>query len=67
VAIKADESSPAVLPTAENVASGTYPISRGLYFYLRRAPEGSTKDFVDYALSEAGQAVVTDVGYFPVR
>ena len=67
VAVRADAESPGVLPTEENVVTGTYPISRGLYFYLRKSPEGSTKEFVDYVLSEAGQAVVADVGYFPVR
>src|SRR5262245_12191767 len=33
VAVKPDASSPGVQPTAENVKSGTYPISRALYFY----------------------------------
>jgi phosphate transport system substrate-binding protein len=67
LAVRADAESPPVLPTEENVVAGTYPISRGLYFYLRKAPEGTTKEFVDYVLSAEGQAVVTDVGYFPVR
>ena len=67
VAVRANDDSPGVLPTAENVVSGQYPISRGLYFYLRKDPEGTAKAFVDYVLSDAGQAVVTEVGYFPIR
>ena len=55
------------LPNAENVRSGAYPISRNLYFYSRKAPEGPMKDFVDFALSDPGQKLVTEVGYFPVR
>lgn len=65
--VRKDASSPAVLPTAENVHSGAYPISRDLYFYTRRAPTGSAKEFVDFVLSPEGQRVVTDVGYYPIR
>ncbi len=67
VAVRTDDGSPAVLPSAENVVTGAYPISRDLYFYLRKAPEGATQEFLDFVLSDAGQAVVTDVGYFPIR
>jgi phosphate transport system substrate-binding protein len=66
-AVKLDDATPGVLPTAENVRSGAYPISRGLYFYSRKAPEGPMKAFVDFALSEPGQKLVTEVGYFPVQ
>jgi phosphate transport system substrate-binding protein len=66
-AIQADATSPAVLPSLETVRDGSYPISRGLYYYLRRTPEGAIQTFVDYVLSDEGQKLVTDVGYFPVR
>jgi phosphate transport system substrate-binding protein len=65
--VRADASSPAVLPTAENVRSGAYPISRQLYFYMRGEPRGPIREFVDFALSDTGQKLVTAVGYFPVR
>ena len=67
VAIKTDAASAGVLPTADNVRSGSYPISRDLYFYTRKAPEGAVKAFIDYALSDSGQAVVGEVGYYPIR
>ena len=67
VAVRADAASPPVLPTKENVVTGAYPISRDLYFYLRKQPEGPTREFIDYVLSDAGQGVVADVGYFPIR
>jgi phosphate transport system substrate-binding protein len=66
-AVKRDDATPGMLPTADNVRSGAYPISRGLYFYSRKAPEGPMKAFVDFALSDPGQKLVTEVGYFPVR
>src|SRR5262245_46197274 len=54
-------------PTAENVKSGRYPLSRDLYFYTRARPQGEAKAFLDYCLSPEGQALVSAVGYFPVR
>jgi phosphate transport system substrate-binding protein len=66
-ALKKDDASPAVLPSAETVRDGSYPISRGLYYYLRKVPDGAVADFLAYALSEEGQSVVTEVGYFPAQ
>lgn len=63
--VKADAQAAAVLPTEENVRNKSYPISRDLYFYLRTEPQGPIKDFIDYALSDSGQAIVTTVGYYP--
>jgi len=57
----------AIVPSAENIKSGKYPLARDLYFYLRGKPAGEVKAFIDYALSAEGQATVTKVGYFPVK
>lgn len=57
----------AYLPNAENVAQGVYPLSRNLFMYTRGKPSGEAKAFIDYCLSAEGQAVVTQVGYFPVK
>jgi phosphate transport system substrate-binding protein len=65
--IRRDASSPALAPTLENIRTGEYPISRFLFMYLRQKPEGATKSFIDWALSEDGQKIVTEVGYFPIR
>ncbi|WP_224370758.1 phosphate ABC transporter substrate-binding protein [Hyalangium versicolor] len=54
-------------PTAENIKSGKYPLSRDLYFYLRSKPSGEAKSFIDFALSTEGQQIVNKVGYFPVK
>lgn len=56
-----------VAPTVEAVQSGKYPLSRPLYFYLRNAPAGEAKAFIDFCLSPEGQAIVTKVGYFPLK
>ncbi|MBI5730746.1 MAG: phosphate ABC transporter substrate-binding protein [Ignavibacteriales bacterium] len=65
--VKKDANSKAYLPTAENVKSGDYPISRFLYMYTKSRPTGELKDYIDWILSAEGQAVVTQVGYFPVK
>ncbi|HEY0143190.1 MAG TPA: phosphate ABC transporter substrate-binding protein [Thermoanaerobaculia bacterium] len=66
-AVKKDASTPGVLPTLDNVRNGSYPISRYLYLYLRARPAGDMKKFIDWALTAEGQAIVTKVGYFPVK
>lgn len=66
-AVKKDAKSPAYTPTLDTVRAGQYPITRYLYLYTRSKPAGQLKQFVDWTLSPAGQQVVTQVGYFPVK
>jgi phosphate transport system substrate-binding protein len=66
LAIKKDAASPAISPDLTHVEDGTYPLSRFLYWYLPQEPTGEVKKLVDWVTSEAGQAVVKDVGYFPI-
>jgi phosphate transport system substrate-binding protein len=54
-------------PNEENVKSGKYPLSRPLFMYTRAKPAGEVKAFIDFCLSPEGQAIVTKVGYFPIR
>jgi len=65
--VKKDGSSKAVLPSNENIANGTYPITRFLYMYLRNRPTGEIKKYIDWVLSQEGQMIVTEVGYFPYK
>jgi phosphate transport system substrate-binding protein len=65
--VKKDANSPAFLPTAESIGKGDYPITRFLYMYLRNRPTGETKKYIDWILSQEGQMVVTEVGYFPYK
>ena len=65
--VKKDANSPAFIPTAETIGKGEYPITRYLYMYIRNRPTGETKKYIDWILSQEGQMVVTEVGYFPVK
>ena len=65
--LKVKKGEEAVAPTEANIKSGKYPLSRDLYFYLPNAATGEVKAFIDFVLSPEGQAIVTKVGYFPVK
>lgn len=57
-----------VAPSAETIADGSYPISRGLYIYVNAAnaeENPAVAAYVDYYL-EAGYAAVEEVGYVPL-
>lgn len=61
--VMAEEGADAVKPTDETVANGTYPISRYLYNYTNGKPEGVTKAYLEFALSDGGQRIVEEVEY----
>jgi phosphate transport system substrate-binding protein len=67
ISVAIDESSRYVYPTSENVMNGTYPISRPLYLYTNNVPQGIVKMFIDYALSNAGQKVVLETDFVPIK
>lgn len=67
ISIAKDASTPPVAPSMENVLNNSYPISRELFWYTAGAPSGAIKDFVDFALSPAGQKLVSEAGYYPLR
>ena len=53
--------------TDESVASGEYPISRVLHFFTMGQPEGLTKEYIDYVLSDDVQnRIVVEAGFLPV-
>jgi phosphate transport system substrate-binding protein len=67
LAIRKDSSSPAVLPTEQNVLGQTYPIWRYLYIYVNPALDrDATAAYLNWIRSEEGQRVVSDIGYFPL-
>jgi phosphate transport system substrate-binding protein len=55
-----------ILPSAQTVIDGTYPVSRGLYMYTRGEPEGIIKDYLDWILSDEAQQIVTELGFVPI-
>ncbi|MFN2377877.1 MAG: phosphate ABC transporter substrate-binding protein [Candidatus Binatia bacterium] len=67
VCIAKDSSTPCVAPTAETAKSGEYPLSRSLYMYTLGEPQGDVKDYLAWILSPAGQKIVAENGFVPIR
>ena len=64
--VTAKEGDPCVEPTIAGAVDGSYPIARALYMYTLGEPTGATKDYIDWARSDAGQAIVEQSGYAPL-
>src|SRR2546422_925448 len=57
----------AIEPKEETVLDSTYPITRYLFNYVAPAKDtGAIADYIAWCTSDAGQAVVKEVGYFPL-
>ncbi len=56
-----------VEPTEENILNQKYPIWRYLYIYVNPAlDKGDVRKYLTWIRSDEGQALVKDVGYFPL-
>ncbi|MGH7197139.1 MAG: phosphate ABC transporter substrate-binding protein [Candidatus Omnitrophota bacterium] len=67
VAVAKDARSEYVYPTVDDVVSGKYPISRPLFIYVNGELGGSVKKFIDFILSEEGQALVVKLDFVPLK
>jgi phosphate transport system substrate-binding protein len=54
------------MATLENGKSKKYPISRGLQMYVNEKYNDKAKKFIDYVMSEKGQAIVQELGFIPL-
>jgi phosphate transport system substrate-binding protein len=66
LAVARDEQGPYVLPSAETVDQGLYPIARELYMYTSGSPTGAVKDYIDWLLTPDAQKIVTELGFIPI-
>lgn len=67
LAVARDETGPFVLPSAESVNNKQYPIARDLYMYTAGDPAGVVKTYLDWILMPDAQAIVTELGFVPVK
>jgi len=57
-----------VMPTAANISSQKYPLSRELYFLTRADVSPATQGYINYVLSDTIQeGAVRDAGYLPIK
>ncbi|MFJ4827096.1 phosphate ABC transporter substrate-binding protein [Streptomyces bacillaris] len=56
-----------IAASPENIASGKYPMNRPLYLITNGEPAGDAKKFIDYLLSDKGQALLEPHGYLSLK
>ena len=67
LSISYDKGKTYIKPSLVTAKNKTYPIVRPLYYYYNPKVEKKIKPFVDYVLSDAGQATVEKVGYVNLK
>ncbi len=66
LAIARDANGPYILPSAETVNDGSYPIARPLYMYTAGEPAPHVRAYLDWILGD-GQRLVAGLGFVPLR
>lgn len=56
-----------VAPSFDSIASGDYPVSRPLYFYIKGAHVGKIPGIQEYALAFASKKAMGEDGYLPEK
>ena len=55
------------LPTIQSVHAKTYPYARPTFYYTNGEPSGVAKEFLDFTIGPAGQKIVLQVGFVPIK
>jgi len=58
---------PGVEPGIDVARNGKYPIARKLYLYTAGEPTGDVKEYIEWILSPAGQKIVEQEGFVPLK
>lgn len=58
---------PAVLPSVATTLDQSYPIARPMFMYTPGEPPPHVRRYLDWILSPAGQQIVEQTGYIPLR
>jgi phosphate transport system substrate-binding protein len=66
IAVASQRDGEYVLPSAETVNQGTYPIARDLYMYTAGEPDETEREYLDWILSAEAQQIVIEVGFVPI-
>jgi len=66
VAVAANADSPYIMPSADTVNNGQYPIARDLYMYTAGEPGDVLKTYLDWIMSPDAQLIVRELGFVPL-
>jgi phosphate transport system substrate-binding protein len=67
IAVAKDPDNAFILPSAQTVNNGEYPIARDLYMYTAKEPTGTIKVYLDWILTSDAQQIVTNLGFVPIK
>jgi len=67
IAVAKSPESAFILPSAQTVNNGEYPIARDLYMYTGNEPTGTIKVYLDWILTSDAQQIVTNLGFVPIK
>lgn len=54
-------------PSKESVLGKSYPYARPTFFYTNGEPTALAKEFIDFTIGPAGQKIVEQVGFVPIK
>lgn len=67
LAVSYDQGKTFVEPSVASAKDKSYPISRPLFYMYDKTNAAKVKSVIDYALSDAGQKTVSEIGYIPLK
>lgn len=67
VPVSKDDAGPFILPSADSVNNGQYPIARDLYMYTDGKPTGAVLDYLNWLMTAEAQNIVTQLGFVPIK
>ena len=56
-----------VKPSIATVQSHSYPLSRSTFYYTNGPATGEAEAFLNFTISPAGQKIVQEVGFAPLK
>lgn len=65
--ISKEDGAPCVLPSVSTASDRSYAIARPLFMYTNGTPQGAIKEYMDWINSDAGQCILKNKGYAPIR
>ena len=65
LAVSRGPGKPYVMPRADTVRDGTYPVARSLYMYTAGEPQGAIGAYLQWIGSTEGQTIVRELGFVP--
>ena len=55
------------VPSVQSVQGKSYPYARPTFYYTNGEASGAAKAFLDFTISAAGQRIVNQVGFVPIK